>query len=37
MIELRNVEQELDRFRGRLLAAALFVLVCFGLLAARLV
>jgi penicillin-binding protein 2 len=37
MIELKNVERELDHFRGRLLAAALFVLVCFGLLAARLV
>jgi penicillin-binding protein 2 len=37
MIELRNVEADLDRFRGRLLAAALFVLVCFGLLAARLI
>ena len=37
MTELKNVEHELDRFRGRLLAAALFVLVCFGLLAARLV
>ena len=37
MIELKNVERELDHFRGRLLAAALFVLVCFGLLGARLV
>ena len=37
MIELKNVERELDQFRGRLLSAALFVLVCFGLLAARLV
>lgn len=37
MTELRNVERELDSFRGRLLAAALFVLFCFGLLAARLV
>jgi penicillin-binding protein 2 len=37
MIELKNIERELDHFRGRLLAAALFVLVCFGLLAARLV
>jgi penicillin-binding protein 2 len=35
--ELRDVERELDGFRGRLLAAALFVLFCFGLLAARLV
>ena len=37
MIELKNVERELDHFRGRLVAAALFVLVCFGLLSARLV
>jgi penicillin-binding protein 2 len=37
MIELKNLERELDNFRGRLLAAALLVLVCFGLLAARLV
>ncbi|MDP1693330.1 MAG: penicillin-binding protein 2 [Burkholderiaceae bacterium] len=37
MIELKNVERELGRFRGRLLAAALFVLLGFGLLAARLV
>jgi penicillin-binding protein 2 len=37
MTELRDVERELDGFRGRLLAAALFVLFCFGLLAARLV
>jgi penicillin-binding protein 2 len=37
MTELRDVERELDSFRGRLLAAALFVLFCFGLLAARLV
>ena len=37
MIELRDVEREVDHFRGRLVAAALFVLVCFGLLAARLV
>ena len=37
MIELKNIEHELDRFRARLLAAALFVLVCFGLLAARMV
>jgi penicillin-binding protein 2 len=36
MIELKNVERELGNFRGRLVAAALFVLVCFGLLAARL-
>jgi penicillin-binding protein 2 len=37
MIELKNVERELDHFRGRLVAAAFFVLVCFGLLGARLV
>ena len=37
MNELRDVEQEIGRFRGRLLAAALFVLVAFGLLAARMV
>ncbi len=37
MTEIKDLERELSRFRGRLLAAALFVLVCFGLLAARLV
>jgi penicillin-binding protein 2 len=37
MIELRNVEQELERYRTRLIVAAVFVLFCFGLLAARLV
>ena len=37
MIELKNLERELDHFRARLLAAALFVLCCFGLLGARLV
>ena len=37
MTELRNVEQEVGRFRMRLLAAAAFVLFAFGLLAARLV
>src|SRR5688572_25995913 len=37
MTELKNVEQEVGRFRLRLLAAAAFVLVLFGLLAARLV
>ena len=37
MTELRDVERELGGFRGRLVAAALFVLICFGLLAARLV
>ncbi|HET7527121.1 MAG TPA: penicillin-binding protein 2 [Burkholderiaceae bacterium] len=36
MTELRNVEQELDRFRGRLFAAAAFVLFGFCLLGARL-
>jgi penicillin-binding protein 2 len=37
MTELRNLEQELGRFRGRLLAAAAFVLLAFVLLATRLV
>ncbi|HSB25139.1 MAG TPA: penicillin-binding protein 2 [Burkholderiaceae bacterium] len=37
MVELRNVELELDRFRGRLFAAAAFVLLGFLLLGARLV
>ena len=37
MTELKDVERELGHFRGRLLAAAVFVLVCFGLLAARLI
>ena len=37
MTELRDLEQELGRFRGRLLAAAGFVLLAFSLLAARLV
>jgi len=36
-MELKNLELELDRFRGRLVAAAAFVLFCFGLLAARMV
>ena len=36
MTELKNVEQELRRFHTRLLAAAMFVLLCFGLLAFRL-
>ena len=36
MVELRNVELELDRFRGRLFAAAAFVLFGFLLLGARL-
>jgi penicillin-binding protein 2 len=34
--ELRNTEREISRFRLRLVAAALFVLVAFGLLVARL-
>ncbi|HEY0857706.1 MAG TPA: penicillin-binding protein 2, partial [Albitalea sp.] len=37
MTELKNVEQELSRFRTRLVAAAAFVLFCFGLLVARMV
>ncbi len=37
MTELRNLEHELDRFRSRLVAAAAFVLLAFGLLASRLV
>ena len=37
MTELKNVEQELSRFRTRLVAAAAFVLFLFGLLGARLV
>ena len=37
MTELRDLERELDRFKTRLLAAAFFMLVCFGLLGARLV
>ncbi|MBC7940136.1 MAG: penicillin-binding protein 2, partial [Chitinophagaceae bacterium] len=37
MTELRDVERELGRFRGRLLAAAVFVLLAFCLLGARLV
>ncbi|MGY4831757.1 penicillin-binding protein 2 [Sphaerotilaceae bacterium SBD11-9] len=37
MTELRNVEQELGKFRTRLLAAAAFVLLAFALLTARLV
>jgi penicillin-binding protein 2 len=35
--ELRNLERELTRFHGRLLVAAIFVLLGFALLAARLV
>ena len=37
MTELKNVEQEVWRFRMRLAAAAAFVLFAFGLLTARLV
>lgn len=37
MTELRNVEADLSRFRARILVASLVVLVCFSLLAARLV
>ena len=37
MTEIKDVEQEISRFRGRLLAAAAFVLLAFSLLAARLV
>ncbi|MDH3460907.1 MAG: penicillin-binding protein 2, partial [Burkholderiaceae bacterium] len=37
MVELKNLEHELSRFRARLFAAAAFVLFCFGLLALRLV
>ena len=37
MTELRNAEADLDRFRLRVLVAALAVLVAFGLLAARMV
>ena len=37
MTVLRDVGQEIDRFRGRVLAAAVFVLVGFVLLTARLV
>lgn len=37
MTELRNVEADLSRFRARVLAASLVVLVCFLLLASRLV
>ena len=37
MTELRDIEQDLDRFRGRIIAAALLVLVAFAVLAARLV
>ena len=37
MAEIRNIERDLHHFRGRLIAASAFVLLCFALLAARLV
>lgn len=37
MNELKNIEQEVGRFRMRLIAAAAFVLFAFGLLGARLI
>ena len=37
MTELKDIERELSGFRVRLFAAAAFVLLCFGLLGARLV
>ncbi len=37
MTELRNVEADLSRFRSRVFAATLIVLVCFSLLVLRLV
>ena len=37
MTELRNVEADLSRFRARVLVASVVVLLCFALLAARLV
>jgi penicillin-binding protein 2 len=37
MTELKDLEQEMGRFRGRLLAAAAFVLIAFALLITRLV
>ncbi|MDE2455045.1 MAG: penicillin-binding protein 2, partial [Burkholderiales bacterium] len=37
MTEMKNLEREIGRFRGRLLAAAGFVLLAFSLLLARLV
>jgi penicillin-binding protein 2 len=37
MTEMKDLERELDGFRGRLLAAAAFVLLAFALLGARLV
>ncbi len=35
LTELRNIEVELDRFRTRTIAAAAFVLLCFGVLVFR--
>jgi penicillin-binding protein 2 len=37
MAEIRNLERDLHHFRGRLIAAGAFVLLCFALLGARLV
>lgn len=37
MSEIRNVEQDLHRFRSRVIAAGVFVLLCFALLCMRLV
>ncbi len=37
MTELKDLDRDLDRFNTRLLVAALFVLLCFGLLGWRLV
>ena len=37
MTELKDLGRELDRFRARLLAAGLFVLLAFGILSVRLV
>src|SRR5687768_10325567 len=37
MTELKNVDADLSRFRIRVLAASAVVLVCFSLLAARLI
>ena len=37
MTELRDVEADLSRFRARVLVASIVVLVCFVLLASRLV
>ncbi len=37
LTEIKDLERELNGFRGRLVVAAFFVLFCFGLVAARLV